>query len=174
MSKRCKFCGQDTCEHARDADAAREECRTRTGEIQRHLSELLGPDWTTGASSCGLWYHRLDLFAIEYIADEGLLNLRVYGYVLAGEFLQAAATRTDVDAALLRLFNALPQYTRKVLAVPPARKVPCDHCGGRCCALERREGTVRYANLLHHGEGVHFCRHCSDGTVPPLDTQKQA
>ena len=43
--------------------------------------------------------------------------------------------------------------------------VPCGVCRGACCALDLREGTVRYALLRPHGEGVHWCRACSDGTA---------
>lgn len=40
----------------------------------------------------------------------------------------------------------------------------CSHCNGECCYLDKREGTTRYAQLLSHGKGVHYCKHCKDGT----------
>ncbi len=40
----------------------------------------------------------------------------------------------------------------------------CPQCNGECCSLEKREGTIRYAQLLKHGEGIHWCKHCDDGT----------
>jgi hypothetical protein len=39
----------------------------------------------------------------------------------------------------------------------------CPHCNGECCSLEKREGTVRYAQLLPHEKGIHFCKYCDDG-----------
>ena len=40
----------------------------------------------------------------------------------------------------------------------------CSHCNGECCYLDSREGTIRYAQILSHGKGVHFCKYCEDGT----------
>lgn len=40
----------------------------------------------------------------------------------------------------------------------------CSHCNGECCYLEKREGTTRYSQLQSHGNGVHFCKQCEDGT----------
>jgi hypothetical protein len=39
----------------------------------------------------------------------------------------------------------------------------CEHCNGECCSLEKREGTIRYAQLLPHGKGVHYCKYCDNG-----------
>ena len=43
--------------------------------------------------------------------------------------------------------------------------VPCPHCNGECCYLEKREGTTRYAVRLPHDQGIHTCKRCKDGTV---------
>ena len=40
----------------------------------------------------------------------------------------------------------------------------CPHCNGECCYLDKREGTTRYSQLQSHGNGVHFCKQCEDGT----------
>ena len=40
----------------------------------------------------------------------------------------------------------------------------CTHCNGECCYLDSREGTIRYAQILTHGKGAHFCKYCDDGT----------
>lgn len=53
----------------------------------------------------------------------------------------------------------------------------CKSCNGECCYVDKREGTTRYAQLVPHGQGVHWCRHCADGwhlaapegKVPPID-----
>ena len=40
--------------------------------------------------------------------------------------------------------------------------VICPTCNDECCYLERREGTIRYAQLLPHGKGSHWCKSCED------------
>lgn len=45
----------------------------------------------------------------------------------------------------------------------------CEHCNGECCSLEKREGTIRYAQLLPHGKGVHYCKYCDDGKTKEVD-----
>jgi len=45
----------------------------------------------------------------------------------------------------------------------------CQNCNGFCCHLEKREGTTRYAQLYTHGEGVHWCKSCEDGTDKRMD-----
>lgn len=49
----------------------------------------------------------------------------------------------------------------------------CTHCKGECCHLDRREGTTRYAQLVPHGQGIHWCRHCQDGEVLPPDPRDE-
>lgn len=48
----------------------------------------------------------------------------------------------------------------------------CEHCNGECCSLEKREGTIRYAQLLPHGKGVHYCKYCEDGTEKEVDNDR--
>lgn len=39
----------------------------------------------------------------------------------------------------------------------------CAHCNGECCYRDKREGTTRYAQLVSHEQGTHWCRHCVNG-----------
>lgn len=48
----------------------------------------------------------------------------------------------------------------------------CSHCNGECCSLEKREGTIRYAQLLPHGEGVHYCKYCDDGKTKEVGNDR--
>lgn len=48
------------------------------------------------------------------------------------------------------------------------RSEVCSTCNGQCCHLDMREGTTRYAQTMPHGKGVHWCKHCEDGTTGDL------
>jgi hypothetical protein len=47
----------------------------------------------------------------------------------------------------------------------------CPYCNGECCYLSRREGTIRYAQILTHGKGIHFCKYCEDGNKKEIKEQ---